>query len=333
MKTRGYMKELMNLSLYEADMCVFDSDWGNIEEFLKKHDLDGIELFVDHSPIPDIPSKLIEAVHLPYWMGRHRAWVDDSVFSSEMDEFEKFFLFGGSSRDEVISNFQRSMDNALSLEAAYGVFHVAYVEMENVFTRDFNCSDRDVMDTTAEFLNESVNIYPNGEPPIRLFFENLWWPGLTFLDPVDTQYFIDQLDFENWAFILDVGHLMNATMVCTNENDSIDMVLSVLSKYSDELMDRFEGIHFHHSLSGNFMQGKKCIDVPDNYCDLSFSERFGKVMDVVGQIDHHLPFKSNKCSKIVDLVSPDYLTHEFMLGDFESIDYKISTQRSALHHL
>jgi hypothetical protein len=326
------MKELMNLSLYGSDMDIFDSDWGNIKDFLNKHDLDGIELFVDHTPLPDIPEGIIKAVHLPYWMGRHRAWVDDSVFSCEMEDFEKIFLFGGSSRNEVISNFRRSMENASSLGAAYGVFHVAYVEMENVFTRDFNCSDRDVMDSTAEFLNESVKIYPNAEPPVRLFFENLWWPGLTFLSPEDTQYFVDQLEFENWAFILDVGHLMNATMVCNEEHDSIEVVLDVLSRYSDEQISRFEGIHFHHSLSGDFMQENMFMDIPENYNELPFSERFGKVMEVVSKIDNHLPFKSKKCSKIVDYISPEYLTHEFMLGDFESIDYKISTQRAALHH-
>ncbi|WP_406660210.1 TIM barrel protein [Methanolobus sp. ZRKC3] len=327
------MKELMNLSLYESDLGVFDSDWGNIKDFLKKHELDGIELFVDNSLLPDIPAHLIEGVHLPYWMGRHRAWLDDSVFSSDMDEFEKMFLFGGCCRDDVISNFRQSLDNALSLGAAYGVFHVAYVELENVFTRDFNCSDRDVMDSTAAFLNEAVNIYPDGEPPVRLFFENLWWPGLTFLDPEDTEYFIEQLDFDNWAFVLDVGHLMNATMICTDEVESIDVVLEVLSRYSDEMMSRFEGIHFHHSLSGDFMQENESMLLPENFRELPFSERFGKVMDVVAKIDNHLPFESSGCSKIVEYVSPDYLTHEFMLGDFETIDQKISTQRSALHHL
>ncbi|WP_292462882.1 TIM barrel protein [Methanolobus sp.] len=327
------MKELINLSTYKIEMDMFDSDWGTVESFLDRHQLDGIELYVDQSPLPDgIPDRLIQGVHLPYWMGRHRAWLDNDAFSCEMDESEKIYLFGGLSRGEVIGNFRRAMENAHFLDAAYGVFHVTYVELEHVFTRSFNCTDREVMDTTAAFLNESVSSFPNGEPPVRLFFENLWWPGLTFLDPGAISYFTEQLDFDNWAFVLDVGHLMAATMDCNKEGDAVDTVLEVLSKHSDDIVDHIEGMHFHCNLSGEYMRACLDMDIPENFDKMPFYDRLGKVMQVVERMDRHMPFTDERCSEIVDYVSPDYLTHEFILHDLQSTEHKLRTQRDALNN-
>ncbi|MBP1910543.1 TIM barrel protein [Methanolobus bombayensis] len=325
------MKELVNFSLYENDMNMFDSDWGMIRNFLVRHDLDGLELFVDSSPLPeDVPKDLVVGVHLPYWMGRHRAWVDSSVFTQDMEEFERIYVFGGSSRDEVISTFRQALDNAHTLDAAYAVFHVSYAEIEQVYTRCFDCTDYDVLDTTAEFLNEAVSVYPGGEPPVRLFFENLWWPGLTFLDPMNVEYFASLLEFDNWAFVLDTGHLMNATMGCEDEDCSIDVVLDLLSSHSEEFIKRIEGMHFHCSLSGEFMRSSMDLELPEGFSSLSFHERLMSVMEILNQMDEHMPFTNERCSKIVDMVAPEYLTHEFVSTDLRSLDEKLYIQTQAL---
>lgn len=325
------MKELMNLSLYENDMKMFDSDWGMIRNFLVRHNLDGLELFVDSSPLPYVPMDLIEGVHLPYWMGRHRAWADQSAFSQEMEEFEKVYVFGGSNREEVIGNFRGSLENAASLDASYAVFHVSYAELEQVFTRCFDCTDYDVLATTAEFLNEAVSVYPGDEPPVRLFFENLWWPGLTFLEPMNVEHFTGMLEFDNWAFVLDTGHLMNATMKCDDEECAIDLVLSLLSTHSEEFIRRIEGMHFHCSLSGDYMRSSMNFELPSGFNELPFNERLLSVMEILEQMDHHMPFTSERCSEIVEFVRPEFLTHEFVSADLKSLDEKLSTQIHALH--
>jgi len=325
------MKELVNFSLQENDMKMFDSDWGKLRDFLVRHGLDGVELFVDSSPLPDnIPKDLVVGVHLPYWMGRHRAWVDPSVFSQDMEDFERIYVFGGGSRGEVIDTFRKALDNAHVLEASYAVFHVSYAELEQVYTRSFDCTDYDVLETTAEFLNEAVSVYPGGEPPVRLFFENLWWPGLTFLDPMNVEYFASLLDFDNWAFVLDTGHLMNATMKCDDENCSINVVLDVLSNHSPEFIKRIEGMHFHCSLSGEFMRRSMGMELPEGFESLPFHERLMSVMEILNQMDHHMPFSSENCSRIVDMVSPDFLTHEFVSSDLRSLEEKLCTQTKAL---
>lgn len=325
------MKELINLSTHDDEFGVFGSDWERVKEFLTRHQLDGIELYVDQKTTQhDIPKHLVQGAHLPYWMGRHRAWMDDSVFSSATEADEKLYLYGGLSRDEIITNFRKAMENAQSLDAAYGVFHVAYVELEHVLSRSFNCTDRDVMKTTADFLNAAVLSYPDNEPPIRLLFENLWWPGLTFLHPDDLTYFIDMLDFDNWGFMLDTGHLMAAITHCYTEDRAIDAVLDVLSKYKDDVIDRIEGIHFHCSLSGGYIR-KPNSEILEGFEHMSFSERLDTVMPLVENIDQHMPFTHERCSEIVDYISPDYLTHEFILHDLPSTELKVKTQRSALN--
>lgn len=325
------MKELMNFSLFDDDMKMFDYNWDMIRNFLARHDLDGLELFVDSSALPDLPKDLIVGVHLPYWMGRHRAWADPSAFSQEMEKFEMEYAFGGSSREEVIDNFRESLKNAARLDASYAVFHVSYAELEQVYTRCFNCNDYDVLATTAEFLNEAVSIYQNGEPPVRIFFENLWWPGLTFLDSKNVEYFTDLLDFENWAFVLDTGHLMNATMKCEDEESSIDIVLDLLSTHSEDFIRRIEGMHFHCSFSAEFMRNSLGKDIPAGFDNLPFDERLSSVMGILEQMDQHMPFTSEKCSQIVEFVSPDFLTHEFISTDLQSLDMKIATQKRALY--
>ncbi|MDG6243128.1 MAG: TIM barrel protein [Methanolobus sp.] len=325
------MKELMNFSIYENDMKMFDYDWDMIRNFLVRHELDGLELFVDSSPLPDIPADLIGGVHLPCWMGRHRAWVDASAFSCKMEEFEKVFVFGGSSREEVIANFRKPLENAAILDASYAVFHVSYAEMEQVYTRCFNCTDDEVLKTTAQFLNEAVSVYPGGEPPVRLFFENLWWPGLTFLEPCNADHFTSLLDFDNWAFVLDTGHLMNATMSCVDEISSIDIVLDILSSHSEDFIRRIEGMHFHCSLSGEYMCRSLDRELPTGFTNMPFQDRLLSVMEVLHQMDQHMPFTNEGCSEIVELVSPDFLTHEFVCTELLELDEKLLTQRRAMY--
>jgi len=321
----------MNFSLHESDLSRFENDWNKVKSFVRSHGLDGVELFIDHSPLMVFPSGIVEGVHLPYWMGRHRAWADEKAFNEDMDDNEKFFLFGGHDRQDVISNFRSALENAASINAEYGVFHVAYVELDHVFTRDFGVSDIEVMDSTADFLNVSLSVYPNGEPPVRLFFENLWWPGLNLLDTAATMHFIESLEFDNWAFTLDTGHLMNAIMNCTEERTAIDSVLDVLARYPEDIIDRIEGMHFHCSLSGDYQMQVARNGVPEGYYDLSFHERLIAVMEHISKIDQHMPFTEEGCRKIVDFVRPKFLTHEFETNSLAELDWKLRTQIRALY--
>lgn len=69
----------MNFSLHESDLSRFENDWNKVKSFVRSHGLDGVELFIDHNLLPDFPSGIVKGVHLPYWMGRHRAWMDEKL--------------------------------------------------------------------------------------------------------------------------------------------------------------------------------------------------------------------------------------------------------------
>jgi hypothetical protein len=232
---------------------LFNGEWGRLEDFLKTYDLNGVELFINQDPIPaDVPDRLIIGTHLPYWAALHRVWEDDSVFDKGVNDLEKAFLYGGNSKAELLDNFRKSLANASSLGANYAVFHVAYSEPSYIFSHDAECSNLDVFRTTADFLNSAVSVLDNGEPPVRIFFENLWWPGLTLIDPAEVSMFTDMLNFDNWAFVLDTGHLIAAIGNCTDEGQAVDAVLNQLSSHDDDLVDRIEGMHLHCGLSGGY---------------------------------------------------------------------------------
>ncbi len=323
------MKETMNFSLCETDLGKFGGEWAKLKDFLNHHELDGVELFVNHDPLPEIPRDIIVGTHLPYWPSLHDALLDDNVFRKEMDYFERTILYGGHSKDEVIGNFRQALENASSLDAAYGVFHISYSDPSYIFSHDNGCKDCDVFRTTADFLNSSVSEFPNGEPPVRIFFENLWWPGLTLLDPVAISRFVEMLEFDDWAFVLDTGHLIAAIGNCKKESQAVDGILDVLHFYNDDFIDRIEGMHLHCGLSGGHIQHPF-----ENYHDpenVDGSAILLEAMTYVNTIDPHMPFTIDRCREIVDYVSPDYLTHEFISMELADLDDKIGTQRRALH--
>lgn len=319
------MKESFNFSLCSTDLTKFDYQWDNLKTFLAFHGLSGVELFIDQNSSSDIPKNLITGVHLPYWMGHHRCWIDPSVFDQEMEDFERQILYGGHSKSEVLINFRQSLKNAAALEAEYGVFHVAYSEPSYIFEKKFECTNSDVLVTTASFLNESMAFFEKNEPPIRIFFENLWWPGLTLLNNDAIYEFTDMLEFDNWAFLLDTGHLIAAIGNCMTEENAIDAVLDALSCLDKRIIDRIEGIHFHCGTSG----GYKCID-PKKYRKNDSSMLFD-AMQYVNSVDPHKPFTSKRCREIVNFIEPQYLTHEFVSTDIDDLTNKIQTQLNALY--
>ena len=53
-------------------------------------------------------------------------------------------------------------------------------------------------------------------------------------------------------------------------------------------------------------------------------------MEYVLQVDRHQPFQTDAARRIVDLVRPDYLVHEFIQRSRSDWEEKLQTQQSAL---
>ena len=323
-------KELMSFSIYEYDLNKFDNCWDNVLSLMQRHQLDGIELLVNFEEVPEtIPADIVTSVHLPSFMGWYRLWEDENFRVPEEipDESLKYF-YGGKSRDEVVSNFCESISYASVLKPEYGVFHAAYTEIGTAFQKVQPFSDREILEGTAEFLNEAAHRFPGGEPPFEIYIENLWYPGLTFLDPDAAVEFIDKLEFKNWKLLLDTGHLMNATCSCNDEEDAIDKVLELLERLDEDIIKKISGVHFHLSTSGDYQNE---MQEPENYQDMSLEEKYSCIYELLRNVDQHRPFSSERCREIVDLVSPDFVTHELPGMSAEEIESGISRQRKALH--
>lgn len=321
-------KESMNFSIYEYDLKKFDDSWDNLRRLLKRLQIDGLELLVNFEEVPKgIPTDLVTSVHLPSFMGWYRLWEDENFSVPEYipEESVKYF-YGGHSREELISNFCECLSYASVLKPEYGVFHAAYTEIDTAFQKTQPYSDHDILKGTAEFLNEVASRFPGGEPPFDIYIENLWYPGLTFLNPDAALDFIGQLEFKRWNLLLDTGHLMNATRSCCEEEDAIDTVLEVLGRLDEEVIDRIDGIHFQLSTSGNYLNEMK---EPENYSTMILDEKYACIYELLRNVDQHRPFSSARCGEIVDFVSPHFLIHELQAKTALEIEEVISQQVTA----
>jgi len=322
-------KELMNFSIYEYDLKKFDNDWNNLRKLLKKLELDGIELLVNFEEVPDgIPADLVMSVHLPSFMGWYRLWEDENFRIPDYipKESVKYF-YGGYSREEIVSNFCECLKYASVLKPEYGVFHAAYTEIGTAFQNIQPYSDNEILKGTAEFLNEIASRFPKGEPPFDIYIENLWYPGLTFLDPDAAVEFVDKLEFKSWKLLLDTGHLMNATGSCNEEEEAINTVLGLLGRLDEEIIDRINGVHLQLSTSGDFQNE---MEEPENYHTMALDEKYSCIYDLLRNVDQHRPFSSEKCSEIVDFISPEFVTHELPGMTSEEIENRLSQQISSL---
>ena len=322
------MLELVNFSEYPEDLERFSYDWEEVRKFTKKEDIDGIELLIGSDiNSPDIPDGLVKTVHLPGWFGWARTWKDPHTIPSDCEPLEVKYYYGAATPEALLNSFQTNVERAKNLGAAYGVLHVSHVELEEVYTHSFRYNSKEILSTAASFVNTVCSNYPNGEPPVTLAFENLWWPGLTFLSEEEIQYFTDLLDFENWMFILDTGHLMNGLDV-RNEQDGIKKVVSTIEMLSDKTIEKIRAVHMQCSTSGAYQQTYLKCSPPPSFSLMSYSDKMIDLMQHIPLIDEHRPYSDRSCKKIIDLVQPEFLVHEFITHSKEELRKNIRKQKT-----
>jgi len=326
------VQELMNFSVYEEDLKRFNHDWEEVRTFSRQEGIDGIELLIgsDNAPL-NIPDNLVKSVHLPGWFGWIRTWNDPHTVPADCDPFELSYYYGAATPQGLIHTFQTNIERAAKLKAAYGVLHVSHVELEEVYTRNFRYQSKEVLSAAASFVNAACAHYRNGEPPITLAFENLWWPGLTFRSEEEIQYFTGLLNFDNWMFVLDTGHLMNGLNV-RNEQEGIQHVISALELLSDETIERIRAVHMQCSTSGLYQQVHLNCSPPPSFPTMSYGEKMVELMQHIPRIDEHLPYSDSSCREILDLVKPEYLVHEFITRSREELQKYIRKQKACIRN-
>ena len=293
----------------------------DIEKTLRKLHLDGIEnLIYGTEPALHPTDRITLGCHLAYWPD----WMD--FYLGKKDFYEKDFptkqslmdTFGGITVEDWIENLRRNIRAALADKPAYLVWHVADCSVEDIWTRRFRYSSREVLKAAAEVYSAVADEVPQ---TVQVLFENIFWPGLYTLEPEDVDYFFSCLPGKNVGIMLDTGHLMNTNWGIRTETDGADYVCSIVNRLGS-MKDLIKGIHLSCSISGNYQRthvGPPPAEITP---------------EIIGHniisIDQHRPFTTDAAKRIVDTVEPEFLTHELFGPDFSIPVDKVTTQRNAI---
>jgi len=293
------MRHLFSYSVYQN----LDDLSPDLNGLLSDVSCDGLEILTSHQPADLALKPYTVSVHLPYSTDWLAAWEGRAYEMS--DYYSKYYMYG-KNRESVIQTVRDMIGYAAPLEPAHGVIHASNVSIPDIHKRKYSDDPKTVLRTFCEMINAAVSAFPKGEPPFKLVFENLWWPGLRLQDDSDYRLLEKHIEFENWGICLDTGHLMNTLPDINTQQEGIDAVLRIIDSYSQDLLDAISAMHFHYSASAKYRA--------------TFEERFyegGPVTDFISgayhhitTLDQHLPFSDPRCKEIVDAIKPDLLIHE-----------------------
>ncbi|MDR2866738.1 MAG: sugar phosphate isomerase/epimerase [Methanomassiliicoccaceae archaeon] len=301
------MRHLFSISAYDFDI----NEYGGASEAvrrMKEAGADGAELLTGYFDPDPVIGSFAEGIHLPYATDWYSAWSGDTGYIDMVSDENIRYRSYGRSREDMVITLREAMIHASSVSPAYGVLHASNTRMDEVMGFAYRDKDEDVLHALADLMNRAVSSFDGGEPPFRIVFENIWWPGLRMTDDSGYDTLLGSLDFDNWGLCLDTGHLMNCLAGCRYEEESIDDVLRIIGSYPQEMRGRIDVVHLHMSLSAEYRD--ECITRPKTYDVTNDDEMISKAYEHVCKIDQHRPFSSRRCTEIVDALNPEYVTHE-----------------------
>jgi len=262
--------------------------------------LQGIENLIYSSEPSSSPfQKATLGCHLrfwPTWLDFYRTGrADPFQFHNELEIRD---YYGAVTPEGWIETIRKNIRAALAENPEYLVWHVSESTIEESWTWHFHHTSREVLEASAEIYNEVADELP---PQVWVLFENIFWPGLYTLEPADVDFFFSRLKGSHMGIILDTGHLMNTCPHLTREDEGAAYVMEKVRNLG-EMRRLIHGIHLSSSLSGYYRDHfiRKVPDVLTPEC----------IMNHIGSIDQHRPFRTEAASRIVELIEPDYVTHE-----------------------
>ena len=215
-------------------------------------------------------------------------------------------------RKELIRHYRKDLDYAMRVGAEYVVFHVVQVDDEEGFTYQRKHTDREVIDAAAAFINELLD---GQEYSFWFLMENLWWPGLTFLEPKDTRALISQVHYEKKGFMLDTGHYLHTDLELQTQEEAVEALHRMLDRQKD-MIPYIKGLHLQQSLTGNYVKEwlQTSHELPEDP-----TERFCKVYEHIFRIDKHEPFTAAGVKGLVERIAPMYVTYEYITRSREEL--------------
>ena len=320
------MRELVNFSnvTFELD-SILGGDTGCLPAFFARHGIDGIELTLYEPWDANVfPAAWIQGVHLRFWPDWLDFWRGDTAALTEDYGSAAAWQasFGGTTREEWIALWRQHIAEAARTGARYVVFHVANARTRELYTRRHAYDSAAVIDATLELVNSMMDVLPDD---CLLLYENLWWPGLTLLDPALADHLLAGTNHARTGLLLDTGHLMTTSHTLATEAEGVSYVRSVLRQLGS-LRASIQGMHLLRSLSGAYVQQR----MEEAARTQARPHGFTEIFDYISHVDEHQPFETSAVQELVDDVQPAFLVHEFIPQSMEDWEQKIDTQRSAL---
>lgn len=318
------MKTVFNLTTSEEDLDRFQDS----EEFLEMlHGFDGVELmYFEEDSKKIIPSNKVIGIHmhffpfwLDFWNGNERALFKEFDTRETWEQY-----YGGSDRSALIKCFQKDLAQAHAYGAEYVVFHVSEASIEESFTWSYRHTDEEVVDATADLLNELMK---EEDGSLTLLLENLWQPGLRFTDPKITKRLLDRVHYQNKGIMLDTGHLLHTNTKLSTQEEGVAYIHQMLDLHGD-LCQFIRGIHLNQSLTGKY-----CEDTMKNPPQMkaTYAERYTQMFFHAFAVDRHEPFLCDGVSNLIERIAPEYLNFEFITADKKQHLEYLKKQRKVIH--
>ena len=303
------MKKIMNITTCAEDTGRY-TDRADLRSFFRGYGLDGLEVMQAGILAPPViaPADVI-GVHLRYWPGWMDFWRQDVPrLELEYGDLETCWRhYGGKTPSVLEDACRQDIAFANTMAPEYLVYHVSDCSMIESMRRNYHYRDDEVIDATAALCN-AVTDGIKGAP--WLLFENLWYPGLTMLDPEMTARLLVQVRYPKCGVMLDTGHLMHTNPALRTPDEAVDYIHRILDRYAD--LSFIKGIHLHQSLTGDVAMDlmQHWQPVPGDY-----QARIWEVIGHIFQVDRHQPFATPRVQELIDRIQPAYLVLELISSD------------------
>lgn len=319
---------LINFSNSSFDLNRFQDDYKQIDKFLKKHSLNGLEMIqCTQWDEEQIPSSMIKGLHMRFWPIWLDFWRNDKeeLLKQFGDEASYIHYYGGGSRDSIMECYHNEIKTACDMGVKYVVFHISHVQLEHCYNYQFTYTDEEIIEAFIEMINQLMD---GIEAKFDLLLENQWWPGFTLLNKRATARLIEGIGYCKKGFMLDIGHLMNTNTELSTEEEAVEYTLKVLEDLK-EISGYIKGIHLNSSLSGEYVK-KQIQDGAGYNTEESFFDNYLKAFRHIAQIDRHLPYTHPSIKRVIEFVKPQYLVYEFITDSYEKLEQYVTVQNRVL---
>lgn len=322
------MYKLMNISNHPSDLARFGETPKDLEQFLEKHQLHGVEVIMQGEWSQEtLPRELTVGMHMCFWP----IWLDfwrnnqEKLQAQFKNEEAYSHYYGGSTKETLVQWFRSELETAAKVGVKYVVFHVSHVTLEHCYNYQFDYSNHEVVSAFIELINE---VFEGFKGDLLLLMENQWWPGLTLQDAQIMKHLMLAIKYPHKGFMLDIGHMMNTNTALNSESEAVNYILETLENLG-EAAQWIKGIHLNSSLSGSYVE--ELIQTGGHFKpDDSFFDQYMSAFGHIGQIDQHQPFSSSEIQKVVKRINPLFLVHEFTVQEIEQLEHYLTVQNQAI---